>query len=311
MGKLIINESMKIYKRKLTWLFLFLLIAITIGTSVLNKINNKSVEDWKIETEKTVQQYEERLKITELSPTLRRDAENKLKIAQYRLDKKIAPIENNTWSALLKMSGLVEMVIIFAMIIAADMVAGEYSSGTMKLLLIRPHSRSKILASKYISILLFSMLMLGIIVICGYTINSIFYGVSGLGITDLFLNGQGEVIEKNLLTQVIKIYGLSIVPVMGYVTLAFTVSTILRNSALAVGISLFTMITGNSMIEMTAKVSWLKYLPFANSDVSLYIFNLPARPEMTLSFSILVITGYITILTLLSWIIFKKRDVAI
>jgi ABC-2 type transport system permease protein len=98
---------------------------------------------------------------------------------------------------------------------------------------------------------------------------------------------------------------------MGYVTLAFAVSTILRNSALALGSSLFLMIVGNSMIEATAKVEWLKYLPFANSDISLYIFHLPARPEMTLLFSITVLLVYIFALTLLSWIVFKKRDVSI
>jgi ABC-2 type transport system permease protein len=106
-------------------------------------------------------------------------------------------------------------------------------------------------------------------------------------------------------------YGLSIFPVMGYVTLAFAVSTVLRNSVLALGISLFIMIVGNSMIEATAKIEWFKYLPFANSDISLYIYHLPARPEMTLNFSIAVLLVYIAALTLLSWFVFKNRDVSI
>lgn len=129
--------------------------------------------------------------------------------------------------------------------------------------------------------------------------------------TDLFLNQQGQIVQQNVIMQVIKMYGLSIFPVMGYVTLAFTVSTVLRNSALAIGISLLIMITGNSMIEATAKIEWLKYLPFANSDVSLYIYHLPARPEMTLGFSISILLVYIFMLTFISWTVFKKRDVSI
>ena len=311
MSGLIANESMKIYSRKLTWILLLLLVAITIGASVLGKMAVKPSEDWRAQTIQLAHQYEERIKITELSPALRADAENKLKIAEYRLENDIPTPPSNPWSALLTLSGLMEMVIIFAIIIAADMVAGEYTAGTMKLLLIRPHSRTKILLSKYIAVSLFAVVMLALLVVFGYATNALFYGSGNIYTTDLFLNQQGQIVQQNVLMQVIKMYGLSIFPVMGYVTLAFAVSTILRNSALAVGISLFIMIVGNSMIEATAKMEGLKYLPFANSDISLYIFHLPARPEMTLGFSISVLLAYIFTLTFISWAVFKKRDVSI
>ncbi|MBZ9535591.1 DUF2705 family protein [Cytobacillus oceanisediminis] len=311
MRGLVVNESMKIYSRKLTWILILLLFAITIGASVLGKINNTDPQDWRTETTQLVQHYEERLKITELSPMLRADAENKLKIAEYRLENNIPAPSNNPWSALLTFSGLVEMVMVFAIVIAADMVAGEYTAGTMKLLLIRPHSRTKILFSKYIAVSLFAVVMLALLVACGYATNALLYGGGGTRTTDLFLNQQGQIVQQNVMMQVIKMYGLSIFPVIGYVTLAFAISTVLRNSALAVGISLFIMIAGNSMIEATAKMEWLKYLPFANSDISLYIFHLPARPEMTVGFSIFVLLVYIFTLTLMSWTVFKKRDVSI
>lgn len=311
MSGLIANESMKIYSRKLTWILLLLLIVITIGASVFGKISSTKPGDWRAETTQLIQQYEERLKITELSPSLRADAENKLKLAEHRLENDIPTLPDNPWSALLTFSGLVEMVIIFAIVIAADMVAGEYTAGTMKLLLVRPHSRTKILFSKYIAVSLFAFVMLALLVACGYGTNALFYGPGDIHATDLFLNQQGQIVSQNVMMQVIKMYGLSIFPVLGYVTLAFAVSTVLRNSALAVGISLFIMIVGNSMIEATAKMEVLKYLPFANSDISLYIFHLPARPEMTLGFSISVLLVYIFALSLISWVVFKKRDVSI
>jgi len=313
MSGLISNENMKIYSRKLTWFLLSLLVAITIGTSVLGSINSAKTktENWRAETEQLNQQYKERLKISELSPTLRADAENKLKIAEYRLANDIPAPPDNPWSALLNFSGLIEMVNIFAIVIAADMVAGEYTNGTMKLLLIRPHSRTKILFSKFIAVSFFAFTMLAILVICGFAANVFFYGRGDIHITDLFLNQQGQIVSQSVIMQVIKMYGLSIFPIMGYVTLAFAISTVLRNSALAVGISLFIMIVGNSMIEATAKIEVLKYLPFANSDISLYIFHLPARPEMTLGFSISVLLAYIFGLTFISRAVFKMRDVSI
>ena len=312
MRGLVANESMKIYSRKLTLILLLLLAAITISASIMGKMNSTNTnEDWRAETTQLVQRYEDRLKITELSPTLQADAENKLQIAKHRLENNIPTPPDNPWSALLTFSGLVEMVIVFAIVIAADMVAGEYTAGTMKLLLIRPHSRTKILFSKLIAVSLFALAMLGILVVCGYVTNALFYGLGNIHTTDLFLNQQGQVVSQNVMMQVIKMYGLSIFPVMGYVTLAFAVSTVLRNSALAVGGSLCIMIVGNSMIEATTRMGALKYLPFANSDISLYIFHLPARPEMTLGFSISVLLVYIFGLALISWAVFKKRDVSI
>lgn len=218
---------------------------------------------------------------------------------------------DNPWLALLKLTELVEMVEIVAIIIAADMVAREYTDGTMKFLLIRPHSRTAVLSSKYMAVSLFVLMTLILTVTCAYVTNILCCGVGDIHTTDLFLNQEGQVIRLNVFTQVIKIYGLSIFPIMSYITIAFAISTILRNSALAVGSSLLIMILGNLMIEATAKIEWLKFLPFANSDVSLYIFHLPVRPEMTLGFSISVLLVYIFGFLFISWIVFKKRDVSI
>lgn len=112
----------------------------------------------------------------------------------------------------------------------------------MKLLLIRPHSRTAILFSKYIAVSLFAIAMLSLLVMCGYTANALFYGFGSIHTADLFLNQQGQIVQQNVMMQAIKMYGLSIFPVIGYATLAFAVSTVLRNSALAVGSSLFIMI---------------------------------------------------------------------
>ncbi|WP_234958927.1 ABC transporter permease [Sporanaerobacter sp. PP17-6a] len=302
---------MKIYSRRLTQILLLLLVIFAASASVFMKMDYKPSRDWRTETKQLIQTNEERLKLAELSPQLQAEAENKIKIAKYRLENNIPVPFGNPWLALLKLTGLVEMVEIVAIIIAADMVAREYTDGTMKFLLIRPHSRTAILSSKYMAVSLFVLMTLILTVTCAYVTNILCYGVGDIHTTDLFLNQEGQVIRLNVFTQVIKMYGLSIFPIMSYITIAFAISTILRNSALAVGSSLLIMILGNSMIEATAKIEWLKFLLFANSDVSLYIFHLPARPEMTLGFSISVLLVYIFGFLFINWIVFKKRDVSI
>lgn len=308
---LVKNELMKIYSRRLTKIILLLLVVYAAGASVFFKIQDQPLQDWRAAAEQTVQTNKDRLALIELSPQLQADAENKLEIAQYRLEHNIPMPAPNAWSALLDLSGLVEMIIIAVIIIASEMVSREYTNGTIKLLLIRPHSRTAILLSKYLAVSLFALTELLLCAGSATITNVLLYGTGNIQATDLFFNQQGQIVQVAILQQAIKAYGFSLFPIMSYVSIAFAISTVLRNSALAVGSSLVLMVLGNAMIEATAKAAWLKYLPFANSDMSLYIFHLPARPEMTVGFSISVLLVYIVALFFLSMIVFKKRDVSI
>ncbi len=69
----------------------------------------------------------------------------------------------------------INIVTIFAVVIAAETVAGEFSSGTIKLLLIRPWSRSKILLSKYLTLLLFAVLFMALFLVWNFAVNWLFF----------------------------------------------------------------------------------------------------------------------------------------
>jgi ABC-2 type transport system permease protein len=52
-------------------------------------------------------------------------------------------------------------------------------------------------------------------------------------------------------------------------------------------------------------------LLFANIDLTRYLAgNDPIRPEMTLTFSIMMLVAYYVLFQLVSWLLFTKRDVA-
>ena len=55
------------------------------------------------------------------------------------------------WDGINGSASMVLVITVFTIIIAGDILAGEFSSGTIKLLLIRPANRLKILIAKYIS----------------------------------------------------------------------------------------------------------------------------------------------------------------
>lgn len=311
MNGLIRNELMKIFSRRLTIILLLVMCIYAIGTSIFTGMTYHPADNWRTEAEQTVQRNKDRLNLVELSPQLKADAENKLAISQYRLDNNIPTPNMNALSALQKSSGLIETIILITLIIAAEMVSREYTDGTMKLLLIRPHSRMAILLSKYLAIVLFCIFSLLLTLISAGVTDVLMYGLGDIHATDLFINQQGQIAQLSVLAETMKFYLTSILPIMSYATIAFAISTILRNSALAVGCSLFLMVCGNMMIEATSKFAFLKYLPFSNSDMSLYIYHLQPRPEMTMGFSLAILLIYMVVLFAISMMVFKKRDVSI
>lgn len=313
MIQLVKNETAKIFSRKLAKVLFALLVVFSIATAVTSKLQDNQITDWRTKESRIISENENRIRLSNLDPQLKTEAQNKVKIARYRLKNNISPAKSNPWSATLKASGLIEMVIITVIIMAAEMISREFTDGTIKLLLIRPHRRTKVLFSKYMALIIFSTLSLFVVLSSQLIFNSFLYGLPSLTSeftsTDLFINTNGKIESLLNASQLLKLYGLSFFSIMSYGTIAFTISTVLRNSTLAVGSSLFLMMVGNSMIEATSKIAWLKYLPFANSDFSLYIYHLAPRSEMTVLFSITVLLVYILLLNGISFYVFNKRDI--
>jgi len=94
------------------------------------------------------------------------------------------------------------------------------------------------------------------------------------------------------------------------VTFAFAISTVTRNNSLAVGISLFLMFTGSMIVNLLKDYSWVKYILFANTDLTQYINGTPMVAGMTMTFSLIVLAVYFVVFNATSWFVFSKRDVA-
>ncbi|OMF30860.1 ABC transporter permease [Paenibacillus sp. FSL H8-0548] len=218
--------------------------------------------------------------------------------------------DSSMWDvAFLESSILFLLVTIFTVVIAAGGVAEEFTSGTIKLLLIRPWSRSKILLSKYISIMLFAILLA--ILLFGSTIlvNWICFGI----------NADPEIkpsfISEEITSPVmymLKYYGLTLISLVVTVTLAFMLSTIFRSSGLAIGMALFLLLGVNSFVALIAMLDykWIDYLLFIHLNLTQYLDGFPMREGMTLGFSLGVLAVYYVIFIALTWYIFNKRDVA-
>ncbi len=122
---------------------------------------------------------------------------------------------------------------------------------------------------------------------------------------------NGQVTEQNMVVHLIIYYGLNSIGMIMLATMAFMISSVFRNSSLAIGLSLFLMFMGANLTQLLAmKFSWAKYILFANTDLMQYFEGSPMVDGMTLTFSITMIILYFLIFQVLAFTIFKKRDVA-
>ncbi len=202
------------------------------------------------------------------------------------------------------------MVTLFTVIIAGDMVAGEFTWGTIKLLLIRPANRAKILLSKYLTTLLFAATLLIVMFITSLIVNGFLYGFQSLNLPHLTVNAAGQVQEGSMLVYVFATYGLKLIELVMIVTMAFMISTVFRSSSLAIGLSIFIMFAGQIITLLLMRYSWGKYFLFANTDLTPYLEGQPLAEGMSLGFSITVLLFYFLLFIVLSWEIFRRRDVA-
>ena len=326
MLNLILNETMKIFGQISTYVMLILLIGSVIIAGFIFKYNGQATyanEDWKTQLiqqnkdlAKVLKKQNENdalEKILSQTPTggveLKDVIEKDIKTNNYRMEHNLPPIEGRTlWGFVTQTSGLISMVSLLSIIISAGIVAGEFTTGTIKLLLIRPLKRWKVLLSKYITVMIFTFGGLLLLFSTSFLVGGAFYGFSGA--THPYLSYiHGNVTEVNMVGHIVTTYAYACVDLLMMVTFAFMISTVFRSNALAVGTSIFLLFTGNVLVSLLSNYSWVKYILFANTDLTQYAKGLPIVEGMTLNFSLTILSAYFLFFIATSWIFFSRRDI--
>ena len=314
MLKLIKNEIKKTFSQISTPIMLALVVVVVLTAGFIFKSNAPSAaqnNDWKIQLTQKNQVLKTQLTLPQTGRgATKEEMQIEIKTNTYRIDHNLPPIEGRTvWGFVIQVSGLISLVSLLTIIVGAGSIAGEFSAGTIKLLLSRPFKRWKILLSKYICVLTFALVGLLTLFGASFFIGGIFYGFSEINQPFLVYTNRA-VSEVNMLLHILTTYGYGCVSLLMMVTFAFTISTVTRNNSLAVGISLFLMFSGSMLVEILKNYSWVKYILFANTDLTQYINGTPVIAGMTISFSLTVLAAYFIIFNAISWIVFSKRDIA-
>ncbi|WWS88059.1 ABC transporter permease [Sporosarcina psychrophila] len=311
MLKLIQNEWMKLWSKKATWIMTGLLVVAILGmlglTKWIDTMSNYDEPDWKTSVQGELTMTKEQLGTTTLVDSERERLEDKEKVLEYRLANSIEPLTGNSRESMIMNSGGIgSIAVLLTVIVAAGIVASEFTQGTIKMLLSRPVKRWKILTSKYVTVILFGILLM----LIGFI-------VSIFGAYLFFQSGQGqelvwsgkEVLEVSVWGKGLYILLLSFGNVFVTATFAFMIGSVFRSSSLAIGLSLFIYFMGSTLVMLLAKYEVVKYIVFTHMDLTIYETDFRIVEGITMSFSLAVLAVYIVIFLIISYTTFIKRDI--
>lgn len=222
--------------------------------------------------------------------------------------------ENNLRSMLLKTVSEYELFIIITIVLVAGaIVSDEFNKGTIKLLLVRPYKRSKILLAKFITVLITLLATIIVVCILQFIISGIFFGFNSLNIPVAEYNfNSGKIIEMSIFKKMlIQIAGkLPIYILLG--TLAFSLSTLFNNTAVAISVTLLGYMSSDIINQFAHyfKIKWLKFFVTPNWDFTQFYFGkLPNMEGITLLFSAAICLVYFIIMLTYSFLVFKHRNI--
>ena len=201
-------------------------------------------------------------------------------------------------------------LVILILIISSTSICEEFTKGTIKLLLIKPYTRGKILISKYLACLLALLISILLLIIIQLIIGIPLLGIDSLKLPVVIYHYQ----KGNLIEYSIWIYMLiRIIARLPFfiilLTISFTLSVYFTSTVVSITIPLLIYLLDN-IIRNIKITHYTKYLINNHWHLEKYLFgnHLITKTE-NLKTSIIVWLIYFIVLTILTLYHFKKKDV--
>lgn len=263
-----------------------------------------------------------------LTSSTRNELQTAIDVSLKRLSTDTAPIESDSFMGLMDSSASsLELVSLLLMVLAGGMIASEFGTGTIKLLLITPHKRSSIFWAKAVLLLEVIVLTAGAMFVSSFLLSGIltgFQGIATMQVVSLF----GSVTRLPYLLYIFIKYLLFLLPVAAYASLALMLSAVTRKTAVAVAVSILLMFGSQMAMSLLTVLSMagyvipgLKFLLFSNTSLSVYFPASPSMmsfggstsatvdPTMTLGFSVAILVIYIVCFLWIARDSFCRRDI--
>lgn len=204
-------------------------------------------------------------------------------------------------------------IIIIVLIISSNILAEEITKGTIKLLLIKPYKRSKILLSKYITIIITIFISIIFLYIMQLLLGGLFLGFDSLKEKVIIYNYQkSQIMCYNIFVYTL-IRVISKLPMLLLIsTISYLLSIISSNSTTSLTITMLIYIFSQSInaLAITYNAKIMRYLLTVNWNFTEYLFgNIPQFKYINLTLSSIVCIIYLIIMITISFILFNKKDI--
>lgn len=298
--------------------------------------------DWKASLKSSIATSKDTLASMKNNKEVQQESLDNLKteidISQYRLDHNIKPTEGYDLNAFKNFDTMIMILgsiflIIGILAFSSDMVSGEYTPPTMKLLLTQPVSRAKVLFSKYVAALLSALFLIIVIEGIAFIVMGLIFGF-GNPLEPILVGHRYKFIAakvgapQNTLALIsgtahmvpvwkysLMCLGLEALYITAATSFSFLVSTIFMSSM----ISMVSGILFSIVIFVLQGFSFVKniapYIFIYHGNASSLLKGEMARnlntPNITINNSILVMVVWIIACYVISHFVFTKKDILI
>ena len=240
---------------------------------------------------------------------------------EYFIENKINPISPSAarFSVKFAEQSISMFLPLLIVILGSDIVSGEFSSGTVKILLTRSTQRWKILMSKYIAFLLMTTLIVSIMAGLSTIISGLYFNSWGFHepiatgfrlINESF--DTSHVVMITRLEYMYLIYSLTWFVSIVIFSITMMVSVLIKGTGSAIGIIIAALIGGQFLQFFLSEWQVVKYFFVSNLNLTKYLSG-SYQPIENISFifSVTVLTTWIIVTSLISFIVFTHEDVLV
>jgi ABC-2 type transport system permease protein len=319
------NEIMKLLRRRRPQLVLAVL-AVFLGISTWahhrqqqNAQLGNAGGDWRAQVEKNIHDLDRRANRRRIFVSVNRMARFEAARLRYHLEHDIDPGTQTgpSFSRAFAAVASTMLLPLLVTVLAADLVSGESSAGTIKMLLTRPVARWKVLLSKLGAMAVFSTILVAAAALLSWAIGGLAFGWRGWGapvFTGFRFGGDGVDLESvrmaPLWLDTLASYGLAWYATLVVGTIAVTLSVLFRSSVAAMGTLLAVLVGGTLLGQLASDWEPARWVFPTNLALPQFYAGVPPPVAgMTLGSSVVVLTAWGLAAAAIALGVFSRRDV--
>src|SRR5688572_27342870 len=318
---LIRNETLKLLRRRRFAIVVAIMfvIMLLVSYSQYRQLRDLKNQNWRAELQERIARTENRLRRGRVNESWARSMRAEVRRLQFYLDRGInpeqptAPLVVRTFA---NAAGFLLLPLLIA-VLGSDIVSAENAEGTDKLLLTRPVRRWKILASKLVTLWLFSSLTLLLGGVLAYAVTAPVLPAGGWDAP--MFNGfqfSGDTFRVDTVRQLplwqdaLIAYGLEWYALLAVASISLMLSVIFKSSAASIGTMLASLIGGTILTRVSpdwtaGKYLFVSALPLADY----YTGQAPPYDGMSLMFCVAMLGVWAVGALTVAFVLFTRRDV--